>query len=158
MELNDAVRRMARHYPGGLKALAARLGKSDSTLDKEIRGAQGFKLGLQDAYDLAVMCVDARSDCAMDLLNLMAQATGHVLLPMPAESGGLMTLERLAKLLQECGELVTEVTQGKADGRVCDNELRRCTQQWTEMVAAGQALMQGLQEANARTHAQWEAR
>ena len=41
MELHDAVRRMARHYPGGLKALAARLGKSDSTLDKEIRGAQG---------------------------------------------------------------------------------------------------------------------
>ena len=64
----------------------------------------------------------------------------------------------LAKLLQECGELVTEVTQGKADGRVCDNELRRCIQQWTEMVAAGQALMQGLQEANVRTHGQWEAR
>ena len=73
MELNDAVRRMARHYPGGLKALAARLDKSDSTLDKEIRGAYGFKLGLQDAHDLAVMCVDARSPHAMDLLKLMAR-------------------------------------------------------------------------------------
>ena len=32
MEFNDAVRRMVRNYPGGLKAVALRLGKSDSTL------------------------------------------------------------------------------------------------------------------------------
>lgn len=156
MELNDAVRRMSRHYPGGLKALAARLGKSDSTLDKEIRGAQGFKLGLQDAFDAAVMCVDARSPHSMDLLNLMAHAMGHVLVPMPLESDGSMTLERLGKLMHECGQLVSEVTKAKADGKVCDNELKLCMAQWTELVAAGQSLMQSLKESNAQTMSRWQ--
>lgn len=156
MELNDAVRRMSRNYPGGLKALAARLGKSDSTLDKEIRGAYGFKLGLQDAHDLAVMCVDARSPHAMDLLNLMAHDMGHVLLPLPVEHGGSMTLERLGKLMHECGQLVAEVTKAKADGKVCDNELKLCMAQWAELVAAGQALMQALKDNNAQTMARWD--
>lgn len=155
MELNDAVRRMVRNYPGGLNALAARMGKSPSTLDKEIRGAHGFKLGLQDAYDIAVMCVDAGSACAMDLMNLMAHATGHVLLPMPVAQPGCMTLERLAALMHECGEVVTTVTKAKADGHVCDNELKECLRQWTEMVAAGQALMQALKDNNAATMARW---
>lgn len=155
MELNDAVRRMVRNYPGGLNALAARLGKSASTLDKEIRGAQGYKLGLQEAYEIAVMCVDARSACAMDLLNLMAHATSHVLLPMPVEHDGSMTLERLGRLMHECGDLVAEVTKAKADGSVSDNEMKACMAQWTEMVAAGQALMQSLKENNARTNARY---
>lgn len=156
MELNDSVRRMARHYPGGLNALAARLGKSPSTVDKEIRGAYGFKLGLQDAYEISVMCVDARSDCAMDLMNLMAHATGHALVPLPVNPEGSITLEHLAKLMHECGELVTAVTKAKADGRVCDNELKQCMALWTELVAAGQSMMQCLKESNARTMAHWQ--
>jgi hypothetical protein len=155
MELNDAVRRMARNYPGGLKALAARLGKSDSTLDKEIRGAHGFKLGLQEAYEIAVMCVDARSACAMDLLNLWAQATGHVLLPMPEVATGGITLERLGRLMHECGDLVAVVTNAKADGKVCDNEMKLCTAQFAELMAAGQSLMQALKENNMATMQRW---
>ena len=155
MELNDAVRRMVRNYPGGLKALAARLDKSDSTLDKEIRGAHGFKLGLQEAHEIAVMCVDAGSAHAMDLMNLMAQATHHVLLPLPEAATGGMTLERLGKLMHECGDLVAVVTKAKADGKVCDNELKLCTAQFAELMAAGQSLMQALKENNAATMARW---
>lgn len=159
MELNDAVRRMGRGYPGGLEALAVRLRKSYSTLDKEIRGSQGFKLGLQDAHDIAVMCHDSGSAGAMDLLNLMAVGVGHVLLPMPAAEGaGAMTLQRLGVLMKECADVVATVTKAMEDGKVCDNELKLCTLQWSEMVAAGQLVMQDLQEMNAASMAQWRER
>lgn len=153
MELNDSVRRMVRHYPGGLNALAARLGKSPNTLDKEIRGAPGFKLGLMDAFEMTVMCADTKSEFAMGLLNSMAHATHHVLLPMPEGHAEGMTLERLSRLMHECADLVAEVTKAKSDGAVSDNELRACRQQWAELVVAGQAVMQGLEGANYRTNA-----
>lgn len=158
MELNDAVRRMVRNYPGGMKALADRLGKSDSTLDKEIRGASGFKLGLQDVHDIAVMCTDVGTPNALELLSLMAHAQGQTLLPLPVADDKPLTLERLGKLMHECGDLVATVTAAKADGKVCDNELRACFGKWAQVVGAGQALMQGLKAKNAETMAAWAAR
>lgn len=131
MELNDAVRRMARNYPGGLNAMAARMGKSASTLDKEIRGAAGFKLGLADAHELTVLCHDARVPGALELLSLMLHDVDHTAMPLPPQQPGQpMTLERLGKLMHECADMVAMVTQAKADGRVCDNELRACWAQW----------------------------
>ena len=155
MEFNDAVRRMVRNYPGGLKAVALRLGKSDSTLDKEIRGAAGFKLGLQDAQEIMVLCHDVGSEGAIELLSLQAHAVAQVLIPLPTLERSPMTLASLAKLMHECGELVTTVTKAKADGTVCDNELRECFAAWGEMVAAGHALMQDLKAQNADGMARW---
>lgn len=53
---------------------------------------------------------------------------------------------------------VATVTKAKADGKVCDNELRDCYAQWAQLVGAGQALMQGLQAQNAATMAPWAER
>lgn len=155
MELNDAVRRMVRNYPGGIHAVCARMGKSPSTLDKEIRGAQGFKLGLVDAQEIAVLCHDAKVPGALELLSLMAHAVDQTLLPLPTDDAPPMTLERLGKLMHECGDLVAVVTKAKADGNVCDNELKQCMAQWAQLVSAGHALMQGLQAKNRETMARW---
>ena len=155
MELNDAVRRMARNYPGGLNALAVRMGKSPSTLDKEIRGAAGFKLGLADAQEIAVLCHDANADNSMELLSLMVHAVDHTLIPLPAPDATPMTLERLGRVMHECGDLVAVVTKAKADGQVCDNEMKACMAQWCRMVSEGQSLMEGLKAKNAMTKARW---
>lgn len=155
MELNDAVRRMARNYRGGLKALAVRMNKSESTLDKEIRGASGFKLGLADAWEIAVFCHDTKAENSMELLSLMAHAVDHTLIPLPAPDAAPMTLERLGKLMHECGDLVAVVTKAKADGQICDNEMKACMAQWCRMVSEGQSLMEGLQAKNLQTNARW---
>lgn len=155
MELNDAVRRMARHYPGGLVALAGRMGRSHSTLDKEIRGATGFKLGLAEAMEITVLCHDARVPGAMDLLSVMAHAVDHTLLPLPAGADADMTLERLARLMHQCGDMVSTVTKAKADGTVCTNEIKACRAQWSLLVAAGQAVMEGLEANHTATMARW---
>ena len=53
MDLLDSLRRAVRHYPGGTDAVAARLGKSPSTLEKELRGAPQYKMGAVDAAEIA---------------------------------------------------------------------------------------------------------
>lgn len=156
MELLDAVRRMGRGYPGGLQAVALRLGKSYSTLDKEIRGAPGFKLGLQDAQDIMEMCHDVRAPGAGEMLALQAQSVGYVLIPMPETERSAMTLESLGRLMRETAELVSAVTQADADGQVCDNELKDCIARWGHLVAAGHRLMEDLKAQNAQTMARWE--
>lgn len=155
MELNDAVRRMTRHYPGGLVALAARMGRPHSTLDKEIRGATGFKLGLAEAQEITVLCHDAKAEGALDLLSVMAHAVDHTLLPLPVGADAEMTLERLAKLMHQCGDMVSTVTKAKADGKICTNEIKQCRAQWSQLIAAGQQLMEGLEANHSATMARW---
>ncbi len=155
MELNDALRRMVRTYPGGLNAVALRMGKSASTLDKEIRGAAGFKLGLQDAQDAMELCHDVGAVGALELLHLQAARVNQALLALPTAERGQMTLESLARLMHECADLVGVVTKAKADGCICDNELRDCFTAWGQLMAAGHALMGGLQAQHTETMAIW---
>lgn len=155
MELNDALRRMARNYPGGLTVLAERMKKPHSTLDKEIRGAAGFKLGLQDAQEAMEFCHDVGAPGALELLQLQAARVGQMLVPLPGVVRAPMTLESLAKLMHECADLVGVVTKAKADGKICDNELRQCQAAWADLMAAGHALMQDLQAQNESTMARW---
>lgn len=158
MELNDAVRRMARNYPGGLTVLAERMKKPHSTLDKEIRGASGFKLGLQDAQEAMEFCQEVGAAGALEMLQLQAARVGQMLMPLPTGDAGPLSLESLARLMHECADLVGVVTKAKADGRICDNELRECFAAWGELAAAGHQLMQELQAQNKETMARWAQR
>lgn len=155
MELNDALRRMANNYPGGSTVLAVRMRKPHSTLDKEIRGSTGFKLGLHDAQEAMEFCHEVGAPGALELLQLQAARVGQMLVPLPGVERGQMTLESLAKLMHECADLVGVVTKAKADGRICDNELRQCFAAWADLLAAGHALMEDLKAQNAETTARW---
>lgn len=155
MELNDALRRMANNYPGGLRVLAERMRKPHSTLDKEIRGAAGFKLGLQDAQEAMEFCHDVGAPGALELLQLQAARVGQMLVLLPGVERGHMTLEALAKVMHECADLVGVVTKARADGKLCDNELRECYAAWACVLAAGHVLMEDLKAQNADTTARW---
>ena len=155
MELNDALRRMANNYPGGLRVLAERMRKPYSTLDKEIRGATGFKLGLQDAQEAMEFCHDIGAAGALEMLQLQAARVGQMLVPLPGAPRGQMTLESLAKVMHECADLVGVVTKARADGQLCDNELRECFAAWAGVLAAGHVLMEDLKSQNAETTARW---
>lgn len=145
MNILDAVRRSVRHYPGGLEAVALRLGKSASTLEKELRGAPGFKLGAEDAAEIAAMCCDVGSEFASDFPAAVAERVRAHLLFLPERVSDAKTVQEVAQLMRECADVVSAATLAAADGVITRNELKGVRLQWSELVAVGQELMRHLE-------------
>lgn len=146
MDVLDSVRRAVRHYPGGLEAVATRLGKSWRTLEKELLGAAQFKLGAVDAADIAAMCAAAGAQHALEYPTRLAEHVGATLLPVPhGVCADTVTAEALAALMREFADVVTAVAKADADGKIKDYELRKVQEQWAELVGSGLTLLQGLQ-------------
>ena len=135
MNVLDAARLVARDYPGGAAALAPRLGKSPSTLQKEILGAAGYKLGLADAVTITQLSGDRR------IANAFAEEVGGVLmlLPDPAQAGGC-ALQAIGAVTRELGDYVGRVSEALSDGSVSDHELLACDAELAELILAAQRL------------------
>jgi hypothetical protein len=132
----DAAYHLGQAYPGGVEALAVRLGKNATTLRHEFSGAGFAKLGLQTAVDASVLSKDYR------IVNAFAAECGGMFVLLPSSLGGEgMAMQRVAVLAREFGEVVATVSEATADGEVSANELARVEREWAELVAAGQALM-----------------
>lgn len=160
MDILDSVRRAVRHYPGGVAAVSARLGKSAATLEKELRGAFGFKLGAIDAAEVATMCVEQGSDFALDYPTRMAESVGGTLLLLPrgGERVDAVTAQSLARLMREFSEVLNAVAEAEADGQVSRNELQSVERLWATLVADGQRLMRHMGERHEATMARWNER
>lgn len=132
----DAAYHLGQAYPGGVEALAARLGKNAITLRHELNGTGFAKLGLQTAVDLSVLSKDHR------IVNAFAAECGGMFVLLAESLGGdSAAMHRVAVLAKEFGEVVATVTEAAADGEVSANELARVEREWAELVAAGQALV-----------------
>lgn len=161
MDVLDSVRRAVRHYPGGVEAVAARLGKSPSTLEKELRAAPQYKLGAVDAAEIAAMCVEVGSANAADYPTRVAEAVGGTLLLLPTSAlapRDELTAEGLAKLVREFSDVVSAAAQADADGEISQREIVNVRQQWAELVASGQQFMVHLETKHEATMAKWRAR
>jgi len=163
MNLLDAARRVARHYPGGNDALALRLGKSPSTMEKELRGAQGFKLGAEDASEMSVMAHDVGSPHALDFVTELNKRVGLLVVPLPPaiDLDGPQAMQAIAGMSIEAANAISEACQALADHGVCDNELRRFDAALAKMVSAGQAvraLMAGINQAGKPAQMQSDSR
>ena len=160
MDYLDSVRRAVRHYPGGVDTVAARLGKSGSTLEKELRGAYGYKLGAVDAAEIAAMCVDAGTQHCLEYPTRVAEAVGCTLLALPPHGHGLdeVTAAAVAELMRDLAEVVTTVTTADQDNEISTRELRDIQAKWAELVGAGQVLLQMMQAKHERTMAKWEGK
>lgn len=144
MNVRDSVRALVRAYPGGVDAIAPRMGKSPSTLDKELRAAPGFKLGLDDSATVAEMCHDLGMPEARSFVTALAARMDCLVVPLP---GGVahcddQCMKAVAEASREMHELMTETLQALADGRVNDNERLRVERAGAELVSAVQALLQ----------------
>ena len=150
MHAVDATRLTMRSYPGGIAAIALRMGRSASSLEKETRCQPGHKMGLLDALEVMQLAREARSDHALAALNALADALGCMVLELPArEDVDSSTVVDVAALMRECAELVTEVVDADADRIITRNELARLERSWGEVVAAGQAMLLRLRARHA---------
>lgn len=161
MDFLDSVRRAVRHYPGGVEAVAARLGKSPSTLEKELRAAPQYKLGAVDAAEIAAMCSEVGSTHAADYPTRVAEAVGGTLLLLPHAPHGArddITAQGVAALVREFADVVSTATMADADGEISLNEIRAVREQWAELVAAGQAFIQHLEAKHEASMAKYRER
>lgn len=154
MNILDSVRRSARHYPGGLEAVAGRLGKSTSTLEKELRAAPGYKLGAIDAAEIAAMCREVGAEYFEAYPTAVADMVGGELhfLPRPGDECSV-THARAAELMRECADVVSSAVMADADQVVTDVELREFENQLSELVRAGQQLRRHMKARNAAARA-----
>lgn len=159
MDVLDSVRRAVRHYPGGLDAVAQRLGKSPSTLEKELRAAPQYKLGAIDAAEIAAMCSELGTAHALDYPTRLAEHVGATLLPLPhGLEPDSITAAAVAGLMRELADVVGAVAAADADNEISANELKNIQQQWAALVGSGQQLMLALEAKHEATRAKWAAR
>lgn len=147
----DALRRMVANYPGGRPALAARLGKSDEVLRKELSGASGgHKMGLIDAEEIASMCREVGSPEAHALGTVLSFQAGMLTLPVIDAGGERLCLSRAtAQAVHEAADVLLVVTRSKADGNISDNDKRDVLREIGETVAALQKVALALKSEHA---------
>jgi hypothetical protein len=142
MNILDTLRLMARSYPGGVEALAQRLFKQPGTLDKELRGARGFKLGACDAAEMSAMCIELQTEHALAYVTTVAVGSNCMLVPLP-DAGDLPAgdcMRALADTSRQAADLIAEVCASLADHKVSDNELARVDRASGQVIAAMQTL------------------
>lgn len=137
----DAAHQMVQAYPGGAESLGPRIGKNPTTLRHEVNRTGAAKLGLVDAVSMSVMSGDPR------ILNAFNAECGYVAFRLPSVEGVCdeSTIRSVSELAREFGELMGTVTQAAADGRITGNELHQVQGAWSELVAAGQAMVSQLE-------------
>ena len=150
MNSRDALKLMVREYPGGLEAVAHALGKAASTLDKELRGATGYKLGVTDACAITAMCHEINSPHAAAYATAVAASCGAcVSIAAPSTIPREIDLLRdTGRMLREISGLVASVTTANEDGRISLNELRLVEAEAREAMTAVQALVADIERAH----------
>ena len=156
MSILDNLRLMVRHYPGGINSLAPRLNKAVSTLEKELRCAEGFKLGALDAEEISAMCIEANSPHCYDYANALAARCGGFI-ELPASGPSQKPLQAVfADLMKEASDVLTCGVAGMSDGAFSDNSMKRFAIELAELLAKAQEVncgIKALHEAGKRVRA-----
>lgn len=142
MNCLDSIRKMVDHYPGGRAAIAARLGKTDEVLRKELSGAQSHKLGLLDAETISEMCTEVKSPHCDALASKFASRSGGFLQLPVIDLPEVGLHEVAAGSVKEVSDILTSVINAAADGVISTNDLKSILREVDEARGALAALEQ----------------
>lgn len=130
MSAKDAVYRLAHGYPGGVVALAARMGISPNTLQHKVNPhADGHHTYIEDAEAMTVFSQDPQ------VAQALAFACGHVCIPVTVGSGGELASE-IASVGKEFGDVMAATLKALEDGKVTNRELAEFDKQFSEHLSA----------------------
>ena len=140
----DALRLMVRCYPGGIEAVALRVGKPAKTLEKELRNEQGHKLGVLVADEINALCNEVASKHCRAYVNAIAGDTGGFV-ELPVRSMGRQDLRtHAADMLRECSESISALTEALRDEAISDNERRSIERELGELIEKVQEVQCGV--------------
>lgn len=134
MSVIDAAYRVAHAYPGGIAALAVRMGKSQHVLQNKVNpNNETHHLNIEEAAQLADL---ADSD---DIAKAFAERRNMVCIRL-AEFDGVSDMELLdlfLKMETRKGAWFAAVQKALSDGVVDPQEFERISAEFNEFSAAG---------------------
>lgn len=137
-DVDDAAYALAHNFPGGVPALAQRMGVSPNTLQSKVNpNLDTHKVSLREAVLMQAVAGDPR------ILHAMAAALDHVALPTRCITEDDLTAV-MARIGAEVGDVFREVQLVLSDRRVTLNERRRVAGQVAEAVQALAAVLKVL--------------
>lgn len=153
MDVLDAALSVASDYPGGARALGARMGKSNLSdeLNPNVRGA---KLGLKDAVNMELLSDDYR------ILHAHCAMTRHYPpLKMPGDQvdGQQPCLKTLSETAKEFSDLIAAIVEVSNDGEISDNDMALVNREHGELLVKLQSMMEQLAAMNSALHARQSA-
>lgn len=150
MTPQDALRQMAKAYPGGYESLAPRVGKTPEVLRKELSGDPKFKLGLAAALLISEFCIEAKTPHCFDFVNAVAaDGGGFVRLPVVEMSEPICVHRSISAVTTELSHVVTATLDGDADGHISDNDMARIQKEVADARGALQQLEQSIEAKHA---------
>ena len=130
LDVLDAAYHTAHSFPGGVPALAQRMGMSNNTLQHKVSlHKDTHHLTLREAVAMQEVTQDKR------IAQAMCCALGGVFIDLQADRKH-STLEQVMGMAKEFGDVLASVNDAVADGRVTDTEMHHCERQAAELIAA----------------------
>lgn len=130
LDVRDAAYHTAHSFPGGVPALAQRMGMSQNTLAHKVSlHNDTHHLSLREAVTMQEVTGDVR------ILHSMAGALGYACVSLRTDSAG-STLAEVMHMAKEFGDVLESINSAVADGRVTPNEMQDCERQAAELMAA----------------------
>jgi len=136
---HDALYSAARAYPGGVEALAQRMGKSANVLRNKLRpGIASHHVNFEELSEIIELCEEARVPEA--LLPLFALNARHGLVAFALPSVDALTDEDLTqtvcKSMKKFGDLAAGVSAAMLDRIVTTNEMDGIEKDFQQVMAA----------------------
>lgn len=130
LDVADAAYHTAHSYPGGVPALAQRMGMSQNTMAHKVGlNNTTHHLTLREAVAMQEVTGDVR------ILHAMASALGYSCISLRADAAG-STLTEVMHMAKEFGDVLQSINRAVDDGAVNQNEMMDCEQQAAELMAA----------------------
>lgn len=149
----DALYRSCRAYPGGIEALAARMGKRASVMYSELRRqVETHRVGYDEELSEILFCLaEAGVQDWAATLHAFAWRHGHLVVPVPQ---GVNVDEQLTTQIcssvKEHADAIAAIGASLAnDDRIDDEELSRIERETEEAMSA----LAGLRELAREKHA-----
>jgi hypothetical protein len=147
---HDALYKIARDYPGGMEALAQRMGKSVPVMYNKFRpGIATHYVSFEEATEAIELCVQAGVKDAIAPAKAFAWRLGYVLMPVPQIDGlpNEDLAQQVCKTVKEFGEVASCIYESLAtDNDITQAELDRFELEFQEATAAMFELRARVQE------------
>ena len=130
LDVMDAAYHTAQSFPGGVPALAQRLGMSQNTLAHKISlNNDTHHLSLREAVAMQEVTQDRR------ITHAMCFAQGGVFVDLQADVKH-STMEQVMHMVKDFGVVLAGINDAVVDGVVTRNEMHNCERQAAELIAA----------------------
>lgn len=130
MSVMDAAYHTAQAYPGGVAALAIRMGVSPNTLQHKVNiNNTTHHLTLAEAEAMQVLSGDSR------ITQALSAVMGGVYMDQQVEYHA-SPMDQAMSMVKEFGDVLATVNAAMADGVVTPNELLACEREVAELMSA----------------------